>query len=62
MLDPNTDIGSNETTQIMLGLDGMLYMSDKTGARWNLELTQKETDTAAVKKIKRALLQITWAY
>jgi hypothetical protein len=62
MLDPDTDIGSNETTLIMLGVDGMLYMSDKTGARWNLELTQKETDTAAVKKIKRALVQITWAF
>ena len=62
MLDPNKDIGSNETTLIMLGVDGMLYMSDKTGARWNLELTQKEVDTAAVKKTKRALLQVTWAF
>jgi len=62
MLDPDKDIGSNETTMIMLGVDGMLYMSDKSGARWNLELTQKEVDTAAVKKTKRALVQITWAF
>jgi hypothetical protein len=46
----------------MLGVDGMLYMSEKTGARWNLELTQKEVDTATVKRTMRALLQITWAF
>jgi hypothetical protein len=62
MLDPDKDIGSNETTQIMLGLNGMLYMTEKSGARWALELTEKEVDTAAVKKIKRALVQLTWAF
>ena len=64
MLDPDSDIGNNETARILFGLDGMLYMTDKSGARWNLELSQKEVDNPAggSTKTDRALLQITWAY
>lgn len=76
MLDDDTDdkatfsataSGIKETTQIMIGLNGMLYMTEKSGARWNLELTQKEVDSvvssvASSTKTKRALLQITWAF
>ncbi len=64
MLDPNSDVDDNETTQYMFGLNGMLYMTEKSGARWNLELTNKEvlSTTAADTKRNRALLQITWAF
>ncbi len=64
MLDPNSDVGDNETTQYMFGLNGMLYMTEKSGARWNLELTNKEvlSTTAADTRRNRALLQITWAF
>jgi hypothetical protein len=64
MLDPNSDLGGNETTQYMFGLNGMFYMTAKSGARWNLELTNKEVQslTAADTRVNRALLQITWAF
>jgi hypothetical protein len=63
MKDPNADVDSNETTQMLAGLNGMLYMTEKSGARWNLELTSKEVETATTTtKTKRALLQITWAF
>jgi hypothetical protein len=64
MLDPDSDVGDNETTQYMFGLNGMLYMTEKSGARWNLELTNKEvlSTTVADTRRNRALLQITWAF
>jgi hypothetical protein len=64
MLDPNNDIDNNETTLIMVGFNGMLYMNDKSGARWNLELSEKDVQTApsTSTKSKRGLLQITWAF
>jgi hypothetical protein len=65
MLDPNSDVGDNETTQYMFGLNGLFYMTAKSGARWNLELTNKEVQSltaGADTRVNRALLQITWAF
>ena len=65
MLDPNADVGGNETTQYMFGLNGMFYMTAKSGARWNIELTNKETPisgTTPAARVNRALLQLTWAF
>lgn len=65
MLDPDSDVGENETTQYMFGLNGLFYMTAKSGARWNLELTNKEVESltaGADTKRNRALLQITWAF
>ena len=69
-LDPNKDIANNETSQAMLGLNGMLYQSDKSGARWNFEYTEKQTynhgniTTAGAEKFKdkRYFFQITWGF
>jgi len=69
-LDPNKDIANNETTMVMLGLNGMLYQSDKSGARWNFEYTEKQsynhgniTTIGAEKfKDKRYFFQITWGF
>lgn len=69
-LDPNKDIANNETTQAMVGLNGMLYQSDKSGARWNFEYTEKQSylggniTTAGTTKFKdkRYFVQITWGF
>ena len=69
-LDPNKDVANNETTMAMLGLNGMLYQSDKSGARWNFEYTEKQsylggniTTVGTTKfKDKRYFFQITWGF
>jgi len=69
-LDPNKDIANNETTMAMIGLNGMLYQSDKSGARWNFEYTEKQSylggniTTAGTTKFKdkRYFAQITWGF
>jgi hypothetical protein len=69
-LDPNKDIANNETTMAMIGLNGMLYQSDKSGARWNFEYTEKQSylggniTTAGTTKFKdkRYFMQITWGF
>lgn len=64
LLDPNKDVDRNETTQILVGLNGMLHMSDRSGTRWSLELSERKVEslTAAATKTKRALLQLTWGF
>jgi hypothetical protein len=64
LLDPNSDTDGNETTQILAGVDGMLHMNERTGTRWNIELSQKKTEstTAAASKTRRALFQLTWSF
>lgn len=69
-LDPNKDLSNNETKQALLGLNGMLYQSDKSGARWNFEYSEKETylngniTTAGTTKFKdkRYFFQVTWGF
>jgi len=69
-LDPNKDIANNETSMAMIGLNGMLYQSDKSGARWNFEYTEKQSylggniTTAGTTKFKdkRYFAQITWGF
>lgn len=69
-LDPNKDVANNETSMVMLGLNGMLYQSDKSGARWNFEYTEKQSYlggsviTAGTTKFKdkRYFAQITWGF
>lgn len=69
-LDPNTDVANNEVSQVMLGVNGILYMSDKSGARWNFEYTERSLYdhanwvTAGTTKLKdkRYFLQVTWGF
>lgn len=69
-LDPNTDIGSNEVTMGMIGFNMMLYQSEKSGARFQVEYTQKQSylggniTTAGTTKFKdnRVFAQITWGF
>ena len=58
LLDPDKDIDRNETTQILAGLNGMLHMSDKTGTRWNLELSQRKIEslTTAATKTRESII------
>ena len=69
-LDPNKDVANNETTMMMVGLNGMLYQSEKSGARWNFEYTEKQAylggniSTVGTTKFKdkRYFFQITWGF
>lgn len=69
-VDPNTDISRNETSMIMLGLNGLLYQSLKSGARWQIEYTMKETysggtiGAAGTTKFNdnRLFAQVTWGF
>ena len=68
-VDPNKDLAMNEVKQILLGFNGLLFQSDKSGARWNLELSQKKTGNGNISTVgtteytdKRAFFQITWGF
>lgn len=68
-LDPNKDLDKNETKQVLVGFNGLLFQSDKSGARWNLELSQKKTGNGNISTLgtteytdKRAFFQITWGF
>lgn len=69
-LDPNTSVGSNDVKMVLLGVNGMLYMSENTGARWNVEYTEKEAWNSANASVpgtlklkdKKIFAQITWAF
>ena len=69
-LDPNTDLKSNEVSMIMFGVNGYFFQSEKSGARWNLEYTLKNTylnggiSTAGTTKYTDGRLfgQLTWAF
>lgn len=40
-IDPNTDVDKNDQAMILAGINGMLFQSDKTGARWQVEFTSR---------------------
>lgn len=69
-LDPNTSIGSNDVKQVLLGINGILYMSEASGARWNVEYTERETFNNANASVpgtlkykdKKIFAQITWGF
>jgi hypothetical protein len=69
-LDPNKDISRNETSMVIFGCNGLLYSSMKSGARWQIEYSIKETYSggtiAAVGTTKlsdkRIFAQITWGF
>lgn len=69
-LDPNTDIGKNEVSMVLLGFNAMLYQSEHSGARFNLEYTRKQTYlggniiTAGTTRFtdNRLTAQISWSF
>jgi hypothetical protein len=69
-LDPNTDLDRNETSMILFGLNGMLYSTLKSGARWAVEYTIKESYqggtiyTAGTTKYSdnRIFVQLSWGF
>jgi len=69
-LDPNTDFGRNETSQIIFGLDGLLFSNMKSGARWQVEYSLKDTYlggnivTRGTTKFTdhRIFAQVTWGF
>ena len=70
MLDPNKDYDSNETSMVLVGLNGLLYASEKSGARWQVEYSVKETylsgsiSAAGTTKFsdQRIFAQVTWGF
>lgn len=69
-LDPNKDLNNNETTRMILALNGLFYQSEKSGARWNLEFSQSNSyqggtiAAAGTTKYtdKRIYFQVTWGF
>jgi hypothetical protein len=69
-LDPNTDLSRNETTQVIFGFNGLLFSNLRSGARWAVEFSQKETylgGTIAAAGTtqytdQRIFAQITWGF
>jgi hypothetical protein len=69
-LDPSTDFGNNEVTMTMLGLNGLFFQSEKSGARWLVEYTMKDTyagggiGAAGTTKYsdRRLFVQLSWGF
>lgn len=69
-LDSNKDLSRNETSQIIFGFDGLLYSTLKSGARWQVEFSQKETylggtiTAAGTTQFsdQRIFAQVTWGF
>ena len=69
-LDPNTDLARNETSQIIFGLNGLLFSTLRSGARWQVELSQRETylggtlNAAGTTQYtdQRLFAQVTWGF
>jgi|GEM_PF-694050 len=69
-LDPNTDVGNNEVSMVLVGFNAMLYQTEKSGARFQLEYSRKQTylggniTTAGTTKYTddRIFAQITWGF
>lgn len=69
-LDPSTDLGSNEVSMVMFGLNGFFFQTEKSGARWLVEYSTKNTysggniSTAGTTKFtdKRLFAQISWGF
>ncbi len=69
-LDPDQNVSNNDVKQVLLGLNGVLYMNENSGARWNFEYTERETWNSVNASIpgtlkfkdKRYFLQVTWGF
>ncbi len=42
-VDPNTDIDKNDQSMILVGINGLFFQSDKSGARWQIEYTTRNS-------------------
>jgi hypothetical protein len=45
-IDPNTDLDKNEQSMILVGINGLFFQSEKTGARWQIEYTSRDSYNA----------------
>jgi hypothetical protein len=69
-LDPNTNLGKNEVSMFLVGLNGLFFQSEKSGARWQVEYSMKDTylggGIAAAGTTKfsdgRIFAQLTWGF
>jgi hypothetical protein len=69
-LDPNKDIKRNESSMILVGLNGLLYSTLRSGARWQVEYSIRESYqggalmAAGTTKYKdhRIYTQVTWGF
>lgn len=69
-LDPNTDVSRNEINQVLLGFNANIFQSEKSGARFQVEFSNRETylggniTTAGTTKFKdrKVVAQITWGF
>lgn len=69
-LDPNKDLSRNETSQVLVGFNMMLYASMKSAARWQVEYSVRDTyqgaSIAAAGTTKysdgRLYTQLSWGF
>jgi hypothetical protein len=69
-LDPNKDLARNETSQILVGFNMMLYATMKSAARWQVEYSLRDTyqggtiSTVGTTKYTdgRLYTQLSWAF
>jgi len=69
-LDPNTSIKNNEVSMVLVGINGYFFESEKSGARWQIEYTVKDTyngggiAAAGTNKFTDGKLfaQLTWGF
>ena len=45
-VDPNTAIDKNHQAMLLVGINGLFFQSEKTGARWQIEYTSRESFNA----------------
>ncbi|HQW65936.1 MAG TPA: hypothetical protein PLJ23_02795 [Gemmatimonadales bacterium] len=45
-IDPNTDLDNNEQSMVLVGINGLFFQSEKTGARWQIEYTSRDSYNA----------------
>ncbi|MBI2522604.1 MAG: hypothetical protein HYV97_19445 [Bdellovibrio sp.] len=64
-LDPRKDTDFSETKLTTVGINGLLYMHEKSGARWQLELSDKKVTASSAStsevKTRKVFGQLTWA-
>lgn len=69
-LDPNKDLARNETSQVLVGFNMMLYSTMKSAARWQVEYSLRDTyqggtiSTVGTTKYTdgRIYTQLSWAF
>lgn len=69
-LDPNTALGRNETSMVIGGVNGLLYATMKSAARWQIEYSIKQTYLGGTILSRgttkfsdgRLFAQVTWGF